>query len=208
MYIVSGLVILISIVAYVLSAKTLVHMFQLNSYKPKVQNKWYKEHFGRIAANVVLAVVALGFIIVQLIGIKSEALNWICAVVVAVCSLCVLVASLPKPAKKPLVYTMRIKRLFASMAIVMLIAVVFDVISFVKEIQGDSCRMLISPLVAGLTPFVVLFCNLLNRPVENAVKNHYINEAKTMLKNSPNLEISVLQEALERQVLSIIFQHL
>lgn len=132
----------IAVVLYLGTIRNLIHMFQLNSYKHKVQIKWYSEHLSRLLP---------------------------------------VSGAIPRKMKKKLVYTMRVKRLIATLLIIMLIAVGLDIF-----LPTD---LYLSYVVLILAPFVVLLADYINRPLENMVKNHYINEAKQMLQSSPNLTI-------------------
>lgn len=137
--------IFISVIAaflYIGTARNLVHMFQLNSYKPKVQLKWYESHWVRLLP---------------------------------------IIGAVPRKQKKKLVYTKRVIRLFVTMGIIMVAAIVCDIV-LPKDLY-------LAIVVLICTPVVLLLANLINRPLENAIKQHFINEAKQMLKDSPNLTI-------------------
>ena len=47
--------IIITLVTAVLGMISFTHMFQLNSYKPKEQLKWYKKNINRIVPWVIIA---------------------------------------------------------------------------------------------------------------------------------------------------------
>ncbi len=186
-----------SAVAYFMYARNMIHMFQLNSYKTKVQIKWYREHFGRLAAGTVLLIYTLvlfALSFTELLNKKGTALGAVILLAVLAGALCI--ASRPRQAKKPLVYTTRIKRLFVTVSVFMVAALAVDTVRILScgmaelpDFYGSISTVPISPMAAGLTPMLILLGNLINRPVENAVRNHYVREAKDMLKSSPELEI-------------------
>ena len=106
-----------------------------------------------------------------------------------------------KKFKKPLVYTARVKRMMVTFGI--LIAV-FYAIAIIKGktdviVDGiDFCHhethwfeKTISYILIGsalyLTPILVPLSNIINKPIEKAVQNHYINDAKRMLADMPSL---------------------
>ena len=84
----------------------------------------------------------------------------------------------PMKAKKPLVFTARVKRLLAVAAGLMAILAFGGWFLPVSAVGG----LLLSPLV-------MLFANLLCAPMEKAVRNWYINDAKRILNACPELLI-------------------
>ena len=84
-----------------------LHMFQLNGYKPRVQLRWLKDNFlPAVVGRNLAAILTLPLLF---LGIPGQILS---------CLLLLLSAWLgrpkPKQAKKPLVYTARIKRLLVT----------------------------------------------------------------------------------------------
>ena len=149
-----------------------LHMFQLNSYKPHEQRKWLKDNFlsAILSRNTtsILAICALpfglvGYIISSVLFLLGGYIN------------------LPKTAKKPLVYTNRIKRMLITLGIIM--AVIIAVV-FIK-----TKTIILLPVILFLSSFIVLFANLLNRPIEKSINNYYINDAKKMIKEMPDLKV-------------------
>ena len=84
--------------------------------------------------------------------------------------------SIPKKAKKPLVYTMRVKRLLVANAVLyvagIIITLFFD--------RANLC----SAVFFLLSPFVILIANIVNMPIEKAITQYYINDAKKILSSS------------------------
>ncbi|MFI3241896.1 MAG: UDP-N-acetylmuramoyl-tripeptide--D-alanyl-D-alanine ligase [Alphaproteobacteria bacterium] len=74
----------------------------------------------------------------------------------------------PQKAKKPLVYTARVKRLLITTAILL---------SFTNW------------LGFLLTPILVIFASIVNQPIEKAVQNYYIKDAKKILNNMKALKV-------------------
>ncbi len=73
-----------------------------------------------------------------------------------------------KKAKKSLVYTARVKRLLITSAILLCLCCWVGYV---------------------LSMFVILIANTINQPIENAIKKHYINDAKKILKSMSNLKV-------------------
>lgn len=156
-----------------------MHMFQLNSYKPKEQHKWYMKNIGRLIPCFFLAAIfILGAILASeknklVIGILFSALAVITGLFLK-----------PKKAKKPLVFTPRVKRMLLTFAIIV-------IIRFVGIFRTDSLsiKYLIAAYTCGMIPFTLLFANFLNKPVERLINRYYINDAKKLLESNKQLKI-------------------
>ena len=186
-------------VVYALRIIHYTHMFQLNSYKPKVQLKWLFNNKGAFIKNslplMLLAVWSL--ITPGLVIEKSELINgvevgfllrpvFLIQAVYVVGLIIALVLNLPKKAKKPLVYTNRVKRLLITCALVLII-LCCAIVLLVDDMNG--AQPLLPMLVLILAPFILLLCNLINKPIELSINKYYINDAKRMLKEHTSLTV-------------------
>jgi len=88
--------------------------------------------------------------------------------------------------KKPLVITHRIKRLYVTMTILYLIVIIPIYINF-RFWPLNYCFLLIG-LMAYMNPFVILIANIINKPIEKLVFEHYKHKAKTKLRQMKNLK--------------------
>ncbi len=150
-----------------------MHFFQLNSYKPVTQVKWLKKNPDKIVYPVCAAVVRL--IINYLIYGDGSPIAYAI----------VLFFVIPKKAKKPLVYTPRVKRMLASAAVVTVIPM-----ALIHIITKSSTAVVITQSVyAALSPVMVLIANFINKPIEKHINNGYINDAKRILASCPDLKI-------------------
>ncbi|MDD6059912.1 MAG: UDP-N-acetylmuramoyl-tripeptide--D-alanyl-D-alanine ligase [Ruminococcus sp.] len=170
------------------------HMLQLNGYKTPEHSWWMKKNYKRYILPSVLFAVQF---IMLMVGTHPALLGAFC-----VFNIEFIFANKPgKKFKKPLVYTARVKRMMITFGI--LIAV-FYAIAIIKGktdviVDGiDFCRHEthwfeepISYILIGsalyLTPILVPLSNIINKPIEKAVQNHYINDAKRMLADMPSL---------------------
>lgn len=151
------------------------HMFQLNSYKPEVELSWLRRHvFSGYAAKRLLPLLILPAILIGpgaalITAIVTFALQgfW----------------NRPRAAKKPLVYTPRIKRMLATNAIVLLILVTLS-----HRFTGSG-QVLAFLGLFWLGPFLMLLANLINQPLEKAINRRYINDAKRILAENPGLVV-------------------
>ncbi len=169
-------------VVYALRINHYTHMFQLNSYKPNVQLKWLKANFSAfIKSSVTLVLLLISGIAFTLPFAKNFSFAGEIAAVILLATSVFL--NLPKKAKKPLVYTNRVKRLLVTCAIV---AVLVGILAGQFD-TGIKALIVAASLI--LVPFILLLCNLINKPIELSINKYYINDAKRMLKEHTALTV-------------------
>ena len=90
----------------------------------------------------------------------------------------------PRRAKKKFVVTARVKRLFATAALlwVALFAVAFG-------LPARAAAIVLPPAAFALLPLLLALANLINVPVERAVRRYYIDDAKRLLREHPGLTV-------------------
>ena len=148
-----------------------VHMFQHNSYREERYARWFRGgyKFGRAAIIAALAIV--GFIsnpvFIGFSAVFMSVMAW---------------REFRTTYKKPIVYTMRVKRLIVSAALLTIAAVA------VAEIFAPQIAMPIA-LTLLILPIVMLTANLVNKPLEAAISRWYYNDAKRILRSMPQLTI-------------------
>lgn len=165
------------------------HMLQLNGYKTPEHSWWMKKNYRRYifpAALFVLQFVLLitGATLPVLIGFTAFNLSF---------------AVLNKPGKKfkkPLKYTARVKRMMITFFI--LIALIFAAAVIVgcqrckcdawkKELLTNPVSFILVGTALYLTPILVPLSNIINKPIEKAIQKWYINDAKRILGEMPEL---------------------
>ncbi len=154
-----------------LAAAHCLHMFQLNSYKPNVQAKWIRDNAGRELKLTAPALAALAGGLFGWIGhticiVAFVFTAWLCR---------------PRQAKKPLVYTARIKRMLFTLSVPMLL---FTVLTFFSGWFFAAFGLYIAAM-----PWVVLAANRTNAPVEQSINRKYIEEAKDIIAGMPHLRV-------------------
>lgn len=94
----------------------LMHMFQQNSYKPREYGEWMRVHtnVGRLLGKCLYALVSLPLAAVGGTG---------CLLAACAMNGMTIWVNVPHKAKKPLVYTPRVKRMLVTTGIVYLLAV-------------------------------------------------------------------------------------
>ena len=94
----------------------------------------------------------------------------------------------PKKAKKPLVYTPRVKRMLFTTALVVA-AVLAPATAVGLTSAHETYALFAMVVIYTLSPYIVLLSNLINKPVELSINQYYTNDAKKMLKACPDLKI-------------------
>lgn len=163
----------------VLYERYIVHMFQQNSYKPGEYTEWMRVHgnVGRLLGKSLYAIISLPLTAIGNAG---------CLAAACVMNIMTILVNIPRPAKKPLVYTKRVKRLFVTTAAIYVIAAALPFIGGGYRIRTAG---VILQLLFIMMPFLVLLANLINRPVERAIDRYYINDAARILRQMPELKI-------------------
>ena len=194
----------ISLTATVFLGLREFHMLQLNGYKTPEHSRWMKKNARRYILPAVLFVVQ--FALLFLHGGAAVAL------IIVLSLFNIIIGLLNKPGKKfkkPLVYTARMKRMMVTFCI--LVAVYYVIAVLKGETTVYICRIWneahteftydsmekrwfangLPYILAGsalyVTPLLVPLSNLINKPVEKAVQNWYINDAKRILSECPAL---------------------
>ncbi len=149
-----------------------VHMFQLNGYHRDGHMKWHNDILGAVCAKMTFAFIA--FILMIFAGDTLRA-------AASVLNVLSILMFLPQPAKKPLVFTARIKRLLFT------ILVLYSALVALSNLV-PYCHF-VSALGFVLVNFIVLLADIINSPIEKAIKNGFIKDAKKILAGRKNLTI-------------------
>ena len=171
-----GTIVTYTVVAFaffLLIAKYDIHMFQLSSYRYSRYFRWLvpgniisqKRFFAfmMLVPALVPNYVGVGFATGITIG--AWAVAW------------------REKFKTPLVYTMRVKRLFAT-NILLFVAITALALLFATEWAS-----VIIAATLLLSNFLMLLANLVNTPIEKAINRHYYNDAKRIIDSHKGLII-------------------
>lgn len=113
--------------------------------------------------------------------------SWIPMLVLAVGLLAISVirsVKVQKDSIKPLVFTARVKRMYTTLCLI------FAAIFALLFVDGAKPVVpFVTVLIYFTLDFIVMFVNLINRPIERTICQHYINDAKRKLKASPDMLI-------------------
>ncbi len=180
------------------------HMLQLNGYKTPEHSWWMKKNYRRYIVPAALFVIQ--FLLLPCKGVIGAIL----VILLGLLNLCIGLANKPgKKFKKPLVYTARVKRMLTTFGILIALFIIFAVITGKQEVisiaavedftVGGTAEVRVTEwfrrglpyILTGsalyLTPLLVPLSNIINKPVEKAVQNWYINDAKRILSECPDL---------------------
>lgn len=160
-------------VTFALASIYYIHMFQLNGYHRDGHMKWFLDTLGISAAKLTPAFLAL---------VVSAVPFEICKAAAIVLNVIGIFFLLPeRGAKKPLVFTMRIKRLMVTEI------VLFTLVCFLANLV--PLVSFAAALAVFLSNFFVLLADIVNSPVEKAVKQRFINQAKKILCERKSLTV-------------------
>ncbi len=152
-----------------------VHMLQLNSYRPERYSKWCKENDSQLIHWRSL----LPALLLPIMYLPTEYAYAAGTVVLAL----TLVLNRPKKAKKPLVFTARVKRLLVTLFL--LYALIFVLCFFLSSLRCIGFAALLS-----LLPwFWVGAVNRLLLPLERYISNRFVLDARRRLESMPELTV-------------------
>lgn len=155
-----------------------LQMLQQNSYFPSRYAKWLKEN-----ANIRLLVpIAAALCCALLYIFNFDILLLIFSAAVAAIK-AIKARINRKSAIKPLVYTLRVKRMYVSAAFLFGLIIAGEVFLHETVFFAAAAFLSFAPCV---TAFAV---RMINAPLDNLITRWYISDAKKMLKNHGNLTV-------------------
>ena len=149
-----------------------IHIYQLNHYKPDAQIKWSGRNILKLTLQSILY-----FVLILAINIEQVIYA---ALAIGVILLGIFI-NIPKKAKKPLVYTSRVKRLILTTYLTIIVAFLI--------VRQQNVILISTYLLMALTPILLLVVDLLNKPINNLVNRKYVNDAKKIINGMPNLTV-------------------
>ena len=164
---------IVATIFFLVIAKYDIHMFQLSSYRYSRYFRWL------IPGNIVSEkrIMALLMIVPALIP-HTFGIGF----VVGITGVAIARAWQEK-FKTPLVYTMRVKRLFATNIIL------FAAVATLSTLFAGTWATTIIGATLLLSNLLMLLANLVNTPIEKAINRHYYNDAKRIIESNKNLII-------------------
>ncbi|MCR4903522.1 MAG: UDP-N-acetylmuramoyl-tripeptide--D-alanyl-D-alanine ligase [Butyrivibrio sp.] len=173
------LVLLIAVM--IMGTRFYSHMLQLSSYQFQGYFRFLRT--SNKMKNIIHAVMGISMVFMLLLG----AGDFIVIMAIAYSILCLLLYR-PVPAKKKFVVTQRVQRLFITDGIIF--AIIFGIIAVnLFNKTNNVTTGVVTAIFFALFPLITALANLINKPVEKQVNQYYINDAKRILKEHPNLRI-------------------
>ncbi len=157
-------------------------MLQQNSYFPSRYVKWVKGSY-----TVGLCAECMLFCLSSSLYLGGRYILQLILMALILSVQIFLSVRTQKRSIKKLVFTARIKRLFA--AVILDFAVLISLYAvFPQKLIGEIAGVLLF-MTALVSPLFTLLGWVVTYPVEKAVSNYYINDAKRILKNHSNLTV-------------------
>ncbi len=163
-----------------LQSLSFLHMLQLESYQNAHYARWCREHPRRVFPISRLLNAAALIVAAVLSHFGRLPASW----TVAFCGIAVgLIGALPQKAKKPLVLTWRVRRMLMTLG------------GFAVLL---AAAVLLSPVGAQLLLCAVWLCavfllvpaaNAFNAPIERAIAQHFVDDARRRLREQKNLRV-------------------
>ena len=167
-----------AVIASALVARYYLHMFQLESYQLDGYIRWLKKHHEKhlggtltLGVGTGIAYYVAALVLNMFVGEKCWLVSGILTTLGFAAGAFLLDRGLhSSPEKKPLVYTQRMKRLYAALA---LVAVLLGLLINVIGLPGVFMFVAV--------PYLTLAAGFIMQPVEKAISNSYLNDAKRKL---------------------------
>lgn len=164
---------------YIFQALYFTHMVQLNSYRSERYRKWCRDHDDRLVNLKRL----LPVLCIPAMWLNGRVSSMVLYAVAAGIFLLTALMHLPKKAKKPLVFTHRVQRLFAGEILLLLLVASACFFTSAQRAVG----------MMGLFSMIIwLWIGLINgalQPLENRIAAGYVKKARQRLDEQPQLTV-------------------
>lgn len=163
----------------VIPSKHALHMFQQNRYEAGRYTSWIRDSLSSGTGGIILPAGAV--VLSLVIGIVFKGNLKIILLIVLALAAAVLQFMQEKSRSyiKPLVYTARVKRQIAVMVILSVLCLGFMIAAKMQ---------MLTMCVALVLPWLLIYLmNVITGPMEAAIRNRYLNEAKQILADHSDL---------------------
>lgn len=179
----------ILLIAMILSAASALfsltrqfQMLQQNSYFPSRYFGWLKDSFA-----VILAVLSILFCASSVLYTSEKYTEQGVLIAFILGFRIVSAVNIQKKSIKKLVFTSRVKRLYAAAAAIMLIFILLYCL-FPETLTGEIGVILLF-MLSVVTPLLTFLCWAVTLPFEKAFAAAYVRDAKRILKECPDLTV-------------------
>jgi len=153
-----------------------LHMLQLESYKNERYFKWIKNNINK---TIKISEILLTFVYIILMVINKGLLALIFVNIIY--GILILKTKYPQQ-KKPFVITNRIKRMYVTQIIILII------LAITVNIKPN----IVIPILMAFTIasyYLVIIINKINEPIEKSIQKKFYKQAQNKLKQMPNLKV-------------------
>lgn len=171
-----GTIVTYTVVAFaffLLIAKYDIHMFQLSSYRYSRYFRWL------VPGNIISQKRFIAFMML----VPALVPNYVGVGFATGITIGAWAVAWREKFKTPLVYTMRVKRLFATNILL------FVAITALALLLATEWATVIIAATLIFSNFLMLLANLVNTPIEKAINRHYYNDAKRIIDSHKGLII-------------------
>lgn len=156
---------------FLMIAKYDIHMFQLSSYRNRRYFRWL------IPGNIIS--LKRSFALIMFAAAFTP--GYWAPGIAALITVTGYIHCFREKFKTPLVYTMRVKRLFAT-DILLFVAITASAMLF----AGEWAKAITGATLL-LSNLLMLIANIVNKPIEKAINRYYYNDAKRIIESNKNL---------------------
>ena len=153
-----------------------IHLFQLNSYRYRRYFRWL------VPDNILSYDRVVGIILLAAALPLNDILN------IAVLAVFFIAKAIIKKRKKssqktPLVFTNRVKRLYATTLLVYIASVT------TTALLAPQAATIVGAAMILFSDLVMLIANIINTPIEKGINRYYYNDAKKIISSHKGLII-------------------
>ena len=167
--------------AYYVTLRFNLHMLQLNGYDNEEHETWLKYNRGKQRQLIFMLICGV------MMAVYSAPVTAVISILFLIIDIRIYLFLKSVFTKKKLVMTTRAKRLVFTSCILLAILVALGEVceNFFHHVGGMAAAL----IGIFLTPYILMLANIINRPVEKAVRQWYINDAKKILKANDHIRI-------------------
>ena len=171
-----------SAVGALFSATRQFQMFQQNSYYPSRYYKWLCGSYSNGLLGNAFAYLLVAILFFLKLYILQCALSFILM-------LCFIISAIrtQKKSIKSLVFTDRVKRLYLTAFLIF--AIFVALYAFLPKNIVGQIAIALCLVFAYIPPLLTFTLWVVTLPVEKLISRYYINDAKKVLKNRPNMTV-------------------
>ena len=185
-YIISGISIALFFINMLFIGVYNLYMFQLNVYLNNEQAAWLRSHEKRqrvLKLDYYVSLLSMFFVLffMRYLLIPVQLLTiWYYGKMIR------------KPHKNAVVWTSRVKRLLIADTIITALSSGIVVCSVIWTETHTGMLFLVYAVMSlfyAVAPYLIMVTNTINHPIEIGINNHYINDAKRILRSVPEMKI-------------------